>query len=190
MLSGCTFTGNSASSQGGGFSTSDAKVTVSNESRGINRQLTSNDSGIFSAVSLPPFAGYKVVVSAPGFNSFTVDPIVLEVGKVLFVDAILDVAGNMVQVNLEAPAPLVEPSRTDVSQVIATNQIMDLPINGRRVDSFVLLAPGVVPDGTFGLLSFRGVPGGLLNGFTWFVPGGGVPQPTGGGGAVGMTGPV
>jgi len=27
-------------------------------------------------------------------------------------------------------------------------------------DSFVLLTPGVVPDGTFGLLSFRGIPGG------------------------------
>src|SRR5258706_9802384 len=90
-----------------------AKVVVSNEARGISRQLTSNDSGIFSAVSLPPFDGYKVVVNAPGFNTFTVDPIGLEVGKVLFVDSVLEVAGNTVQVNLEAPPPLIEPSRTD-----------------------------------------------------------------------------
>lgn len=137
-----------------------ARVVVSNESRGIDRQLITNVSGIFSAVSLPPSDGYKVVVSAPGFNSFDVEPISLEVGKVLFVDAVLQVAGPTVQINLEAPPPMVEPSKTDVSQVIATNQIMDLPINGRRVDSFVLLAPAVVPDGTFGLLSFRGVPGG------------------------------
>src|SRR5205823_2304943 len=39
-------------------------------------------------------------------------------------------------------------------------QIQNLPINGRRVDSFVLLTPAVVPDGTFGLLSFRGIAGG------------------------------
>ena len=32
--------------------------------------------------------------------------------------------------------------------------------NGRRVDSFVLLSPAVVPDGTFGLVSFRGIAGG------------------------------
>src|SRR4029077_712500 len=39
-------------------------------------------------------------------------------------------------------------------------QIQELPINGRRVDSFILLTPGTVPDGTFGLVSFRGVAGG------------------------------
>ena len=44
--------------------------------------------------------------------------------------------------------------------VIDARQIMDLPINGRRVDTFVLLTPGVTNDGTFGLLSFRGVAGG------------------------------
>src|SRR5438552_17823230 len=36
---------------------------------------------------------------------------------------------------------------------------MELTIKGRRVDSFVLLTPAVVPDGAFGLLSFRGVAG-------------------------------
>ncbi len=36
---------------------------------------------------------------------------------------------------------------------------MDLPINGRRVDSFVLNTPGVTNDATFGLLTFRGVAG-------------------------------
>ena len=34
-----------------------------------------------------------------------------------------------------------------------------MPINGRRVDSFVLLTPGVTNDATFGLLTFRGVAG-------------------------------
>ena len=38
-------------------------------------------------------------------------------------------------------------------------QISNLPINGRRVDSFVLLTPGVTNDATFGLLTFRGVAG-------------------------------
>ena len=54
----------------------------------------------------------------------------------------------------------MDSSRTDVSQVVNSNQIVNLPINGRRVDSFVLLAPAVVPDGTFGLVSFRGTAGG------------------------------
>jgi hypothetical protein len=43
--------------------------------------------------------------------------------------------------------------------VVSNQQIQELPINGRRVDSFVLLTPGVTNDATFGLLSFRGVAG-------------------------------
>ncbi len=44
-------------------------------------------------------------------------------------------------------------------QVVGQQQITDLPINGRRVDSFALMTPGVTNDATFGLLSFRGVAG-------------------------------
>ena len=57
-------------------------------------------------------------------------------------------------------AATVQDTKTDVSQVIDSTLIQDLPINGRRVDSFVLLTPGVTNDGTFGLLTFRGVAGG------------------------------
>jgi len=137
-----------------------AKVLVTNSARGMTRTLSTNDSGIFLAPSLVPADGYEVVINAPGFSNFEAKQIALEVGKVLFLDAVLQVAGSTVQVDLQAPGPMIEQGKTDVSQVIATNQIMDLPINGRRVDSFVLLAPGVVPDGTFGLLAFRGIPGG------------------------------
>ena len=43
--------------------------------------------------------------------------------------------------------------------MVGTREIMELPINGRRVDSFVLNTPGVTNDATFGLLTFRGVAG-------------------------------
>ena len=37
-----------------------------------------------------------------------------------------------------------------------------MPINGSRWSNFALLNPGTVPDGNFGLISFRGI-SGLLN---------------------------
>ncbi len=43
--------------------------------------------------------------------------------------------------------------------MVSTREIQELPINGRRVDSFVLNTPGVTNDATFGLLTFRGVAG-------------------------------
>src|SRR5205823_12008964 len=41
----------------------------------------------------------------------------------------------------------------------------NLPANGRRWSNFAILTPGAVPDGTFGLISFRGI-SGLLNNST------------------------
>jgi outer membrane receptor protein involved in Fe transport len=71
----------------------------------------------------------------------------------------MQVASSSARVDVVATATPVE-MKTDVSQNVTQAQIDNLPINGRRVDSFVLLTPGVVPDGTGGLLSFRGIPGG------------------------------
>src|SRR4029078_8817876 len=82
------------------------------------------------------------------------------VGQNVALDISLSVAGTATQIQVEASAPVVDSTKTDVSQVVGSQQILDLPINGRRVDSFVLLAPAVVPDGTFGLVSFRGIAGG------------------------------
>jgi len=47
-----------------------------------------------------------------------------------------------------------------VSQVVDNAMINNLPINGRRVDQFVLLAPAVTKDADFGLVTFRGLAGG------------------------------
>src|SRR4029077_18288598 len=62
------------------------------------------------------------------------------------------------EVNVSATAaPLVDDVKSHVSQVIGNTEIQELPINGRRYDSFALLTPGVTSDGTFGLVTFRGM---------------------------------
>src|SRR5207253_1672280 len=97
--------------------------------------------------------------SAPGFAGYEAKDIVLQVGQALDLNVRLTVAQAASSVDVTGEVTLVEDTKTNVSQVIDSKQIMDLPINGRRVDSFVLLTPGVTNDGTFGLLSFRGVAG-------------------------------
>jgi hypothetical protein len=137
-----------------------AQVVVSNDAKGIKRTLTTTEAGVFTAPSLVPATGYSLLVTAQGFSNYEVKDIQVLVGQNVNFEIDLSVAGTAIQVEVQATAPLVDATRTDVSQVVGTAQIQDLPINGRRVDSFVLLAPAVVPDGTFGLISFRGVAGG------------------------------
>ena len=99
------------------------------------------------APSLVPAAGYTVTVTAQGFSQFEAKDLQVLVGQNVSLDVELTVAGTTTEIQVESTAPIVDSTKTDVSQVVGTMQIQDLPINGRRVDSFVLLAPAVVPDG-------------------------------------------
>lgn len=136
-----------------------ARIVVSNAGKGITRNLSSNDTGVFTAPALVPAAGYTVTVESQGFKRYEVKDIELAVGQNIDLNVNLAVGTAATQVEVTAAAPLVEDTKTDVSQVIDTKQIDELPINGRRVDSFVLLTPGVSNDGYFGNLSFRGMAG-------------------------------
>ena len=136
-----------------------AKVVISRESQGTIRTLTSNGEGVFTAPVLTPGPGYEVKVTAAGFADYQVAGLVLQVGENLDLHVSLAVGQAATQVSVDAAAPMVEDTKTELSQVVDTRQITELPINGRRVDSFALLTPGVSNDGTFGLLSFRGVAG-------------------------------
>ncbi|MEO5923732.1 MAG: TonB-dependent receptor [Bryobacteraceae bacterium] len=139
---------------------SDASVTVSNEPKGIKRALTTNDSGVFNAPALPPAVGYRVVVEKVGFRKFDSGEFGVEVGQNVSLNLTLVVATDATTIDVTDSAPLIETTRTGNSSVVNSSQILNLPINGRRVDSFVLLTPAVVADGAFGLISFRGTAGG------------------------------
>jgi outer membrane receptor protein involved in Fe transport len=144
-----------------------AKVVISRESQGTLRTIVTNADGVFSAPALSPGVGYKVVVIATGFAEFTAQDLDLQVGQNVNLNIALAIGTTATQVDVTAAAQLVDDTKTDVSQVVDSRQIMDLPINGRRVDNFVLLTPGVTNDGNFGLLTFRGIANGnsfLLDG--------------------------
>lgn len=142
-----------------GSSVPGAKVVISSTGQGTIRTLSTNADGVFTAPALTPGPGYKVAVNATGFNAYEAKDIELRVGQNLDLRIDLTVGGTSTSVEVTAAAQLVEDTKTDLSGVVDSRAIQDLPINGRRVDSFVLLTPGVSDDGNFGLLTFRGVAG-------------------------------
>lgn len=142
-----------------GASVPNAKVVISSQGQGLARSLATNEAGVFAAPALTPGPGYKVTVTAAGFNTYEADNLTLAVGQTLALDIALTVGASVMQVDVSAAATMVDDVKSDVSTVVGTHALQDLPINGRRVDSFVLLTPGVSNDATFGLLSFRGVAG-------------------------------
>jgi hypothetical protein len=147
-------------SDASGAAVPSATVVVSNESKGVKRTLTTTDDGVFSVPALVPAPGYSLTVSAAGFANYEVKSFQIQVGQTVDFNVVLQIASTTTQVDVAANAPLVEDTTTGVSQVVTQTQIDELPINGRRADTFVLLTPAVTADGTFGLVSFRGISSG------------------------------
>ena len=134
-----------------------ADVVVANAAKGIRRQMSTNEAGAFSAPALTPAAGYTITVTKAGFSQWELKDFELTVGLTQSFPITLSLTSATTTVVVTDAAPIVSDTNVGVSQVVGQAQIDNLPINGRRVDSFVLLTPAVVPDGTFGLVSFRGI---------------------------------
>ncbi|MCA1624865.1 MAG: TonB-dependent receptor, partial [Acidobacteria bacterium] len=141
-----------------------ATVTVTNVGTNQVETATADEDGGYRFSNLQP-GTYTLGVSASGFANFTLERVVVEVGQVTTVDVPLGVSGTTATVEVTAEAPIINTNQQDFSNNINQTSINELPINGRRASNFVLLTPGVVPDGNFGLISFRGI-SGLLNNST------------------------
>src|SRR5947209_14786904 len=137
-----------------------ASVVLVNESKGIRRTMQTTDAGVFSAPALVPASGYSVTVTKQGFANFEIKGFEVQVGQTVDFHVVLEVSSATTRVDVTAEAPMVEDAKSGVTQVVTQQQIDGLPINGRRADTFVLLTPAVTPDGSFGLVSFRGISSG------------------------------
>ena len=141
-----------------------ATVTATNVGTNSTETVTSDANGTFIINNLQP-GTYNVAVNQSGFGDFTAQRVVVEVGQVTTVDATLTVAGTSATVEVTSEAPVINTNSNDFATNINQTSINELPINGRRASNFVILTPATVPDGTFGLISFRGI-SGLLNNST------------------------
>lgn len=140
-----------------------ASVTVKNIETNKEDTGTADDQGSFRISNLVP-GNYEITVSGTGFSPFT-QKVVVEVGRVTEVNAALSIGPVSGTVEVTSEAPVINTSQQDFSTNINQTSINELPTNGRRWSNFALLTPGAVPDGLFGLVSFRGI-SGLLNNST------------------------
>lgn len=126
-----------------------AKASITLRDVGTNRTYTAatNDNGLYVIPNLPP-GTYELTTEATGFAKSTQTGIVLTVGQVATIDVNLSVAQTAEKIVVTTETPPVEPTRTEVSQVIDTRQIQNLPISGRLFTDFALLTPGVATGRT------------------------------------------
>jgi hypothetical protein len=125
----------------------DAKVTVENQNTGQTIKTATSSAGLSSINLLIP-GQYKIGVEAKGFQPQEW-AVVVQVGTVtravfkLSISAdtqVVEVSGNQIQVNTE---------QSSIRGVLTSQQIENLPVNGRNFLDLAQLEPGVqIQDGT------------------------------------------
>ena len=139
-------------------------VTVTRTATNQSQTANTDDNGVFVANNLQP-GTYTISIVPTGFAPFNAENVVVEVGQVTTINPELSISGTTATVEVTAEAPVINTNSQDFSTNVNQTSINELPINGRRASNFVILTPATVPDGTFGLISFRGI-SGLLNNST------------------------
>src|SRR2546428_2414396 len=126
-----------------------ANASVSLRNLDTNRTYTSTSdaSGYYIVPNLPP-GSYELNVTYTGFEPFLQSGIQLRVGQTATLDVTLAVQGRREVVEVTSQTPAIEPTRTEISNVIETTQIQSLPISGRLFTDFALLTPGVATGRT------------------------------------------
>ncbi len=120
-----------------------ATVRVTSADTGMERTVETDASGRYVVVSLP-VGEYQVAVNRQGFSVARRIGIHLIVGQDAEVDVHLQPAGAQQQVVVNADAPTVSLTTTDISGLVSGQQVKNLPLNGRSYDELLTLNPGIV----------------------------------------------
>ncbi|OLE11999.1 MAG: hypothetical protein AUG89_08600 [Acidobacteria bacterium 13_1_20CM_4_56_7] len=121
-----------------------AHVQVINAQTNFTQEVTSGPDGSFRVLALPA-GNYRLTVTAPSFAIYTATEIDLKVNDQLHFDVVLQVSSAQEHITVEANSVQVETESTQLGDVIESQKMLSLPLNGRSYLDLLGLQAGVVP---------------------------------------------
>ncbi len=119
-----------------------AQIVIKNVDTGVDRTVTTNTDGFYTAVNLLP-GTYQITISAAGFNTETKSGITMNVGAQQTFDLILQVGTVTHTVRVTTEAPAIQVTSSDISATVNATTVRELPLNGRSWTDLAALQPGV-----------------------------------------------
>jgi hypothetical protein len=113
---------------------------------GLTQEQKTNSDGYYRFPGMA-VGRYTVTVAGAGFKTKVIEGVVLQVGQTRTLDITLAVGVPAETVEVHASAAPEDRTSAEASTVITTEQIANLPNNGRDWSSFTLLAPFAQDDG-------------------------------------------
>ena len=118
------------------------KVTLVNEATGADRSVTTNESGDYVFLEVPP-AVYRVEFEQAGFKKNLRKDVTVEISQVLTLNMTMQLGEAREVVEVTSEAPLVETTSTQMGAVVNERAVSQLPLNSRDTYQLLSLQPGV-----------------------------------------------
>lgn len=119
-----------------------ARVTATNLGTNETWNTTTGTQGSYVFTRLP-IGTYSIAVRSSGFKSFAQSGVTLNVQSRVEVDARLELGQVTQTVSVTGNVPQLQTQSANVGQVVNSQQVSQLPLNGRRYDQLALLTAGV-----------------------------------------------
>src|ERR1051326_4716292 len=119
-----------------------ASVTVQNVETNLQRAQVTNEFGYYSFNNLP-VGKYILTVSAKGFKTASEADIRLDVNQRPTVNVVLSIGSLEEKIDVQSAPVLLQTTDSTLSQVVESELINDLPLNGRNVTLLLGLQAGV-----------------------------------------------
>ena len=140
QVSGATLSGLITDPSGGAVT--NATISIRNQATGVEREVTTNSDGFYSAPNLLP-GNYEVTVTATGFSKVVQKGITLTVGAQQALNLSLKVGQVDTTVEVSAAPPDVQTTSSTIGATVSSTTVRELPLNGRDWTSLAALEPGV-----------------------------------------------
>lgn len=138
----------------------DAAIVVTNVKTQAVRNTVTTVSGAYE-IPLLAIGEYVISVEHAGFKRIERRGVTLNAGDKIKIDLVLEVGNVSERVTVTEETPLLATQTTARGVTIASNQVDNLPLNGRNFVQLISLQPGVVvggPGRLGGAITFNGLP--------------------------------
>ena len=129
------------SDQGGGVIPA-ATIVITNTDTQQSRTVQTDGAGLYYVPALPS-GNYHLSATAPGFETVVQSGITLTVGSQHALNFILKPSQVAERIEVQGEATAVQTSSASVAELVDSQKVRALPLNGRSFDQLIYLQPGV-----------------------------------------------
>src|ERR1051326_2091944 len=129
-----------------GSAVPDARITARNLETGFTQTFSSDTEGAFLFSRLP-VGTYELRVEKAGFSAYVQSGIHLTVDRAATQNVTLQVGAVTEAVTVNAEAELMQTRTATAGALVDGKRIVEMPLNGRRPERLVYMAPGTIDLG-------------------------------------------